>query len=45
MIGNASNIHGPYLYPSSEGPRYLASGAAVAGLCVVVAELAFILRL
>ncbi|KAE9371907.1 MFS transporter [Stipitochalara longipes BDJ] len=44
MIGNASNIYGPYLYPASEGPRYLAGGAAVAGLCLAVAVLAFILR-
>lgn len=45
MIGNASNIYGPYLYPASEGPRYLAGGAAVAGLCLAVAGLAFLLRL
>jgi hypothetical protein len=44
MIGNASNIYGPYLYPSSDGPRYLGGGAAVAGLCLVVAALAFFLR-
>ena len=45
MIGNASNIYGPYLYPASEGPRYLAGGAAVAGLCLAVAGLACLLRL
>jgi len=45
MIGNASNIYGPYLYPDSEGPRYLAGGAAVAGLCLAVAGLAFLLRM
>jgi len=33
------------MYPEPEGPRYLAGGAAVAGLCLVVALLAFVLRL
>ncbi|KAH8591992.1 major facilitator superfamily domain-containing protein [Bisporella sp. PMI_857] len=45
MIGNGANIYGPYMYPSEDGPRYLAGGAAVAGLCVLVALLAFALRL
>jgi len=44
-IGNAANIYGPYMYPSREGPRYLAGGAAVAGLCLLVALLAFVLRM
>ena len=45
MLGNLANVYGPYMYPSSDGPRYLPGGAAVAGLCFVVAGLAFNLRL
>jgi len=33
------------MYPSPDGPRYLAGGVAVAVLCLLVALLAFVLRL
>lgn len=45
MIGNTASIYGSYMYPKTDGPRYLAGGAAVAGVCFAVAVLAFILRL
>ena len=45
MIGNTASIYGSYMYPKSDGPRYLAGGAAVAGICFIVAALAFVLRL
>ncbi|KAI1084549.1 putative MFS transporter [Whalleya microplaca] len=45
MIGNTSNIYGSYMYPSSDGPRYLAGGAATAGVSVLVAALAIVARL
>jgi hypothetical protein len=45
MIGNTASIYGSYMYPKSDGPRYLAGGAAVAGVCFSVAVVAFILRL
>jgi hypothetical protein len=45
MIGNTASIYGSYMYPSTDGPRYLAGGAAIAGVCFLVAALAFTLRL
>jgi cyanate permease len=45
MLGNLANVYGPYIYPATDGPRYLPGGSAVAGLCLVVAGLAFTLRL
>ncbi|KAI4866527.1 putative MFS transporter [Hypoxylon rubiginosum] len=45
MVGNTANIYGTYMYPSSEGPRYLAGGAATAADCLLVAVLAVAARL
>jgi len=45
MIGNASSIYGSYMYPSSDGPRYLPGGIAVAVICLIIAGLAFMIRL
>jgi hypothetical protein len=45
MIGNTASIYRFYIYPESNGPRYLAGGAAVAGICFIVAALVFVLRL
>lgn len=44
-LGNSANIYGPYMYPSSDGPRYLAGGAVIAGACLLTAIGAFIIRL
>ncbi|KAI1097953.1 putative MFS transporter [Jackrogersella minutella] len=44
MIGNTANIYGTYMYPSSDGPRYLAGGAATAGAALLVAVLSFVVR-
>ncbi|KAK2624961.1 hypothetical protein QTJ16_005330 [Diplocarpon rosae] len=44
MIGNTASIYGSYMYPKSDEPRYLAGGAAVAGVCFLVAVFAFVLR-
>lgn len=44
VFGNAASIYGPYMYPSTDGPRYLAGGAAVAGTCLIMAILAYWLR-
>ncbi|KAI2465788.1 putative MFS transporter [Annulohypoxylon bovei var. microspora] len=45
MIGNTANIYGTYMYPSVDGPRYLAGGSATAGVALLVALLAIVARL
>ncbi|KAI1124160.1 allantoate permease [Nemania abortiva] len=45
LVGNAGNIYGSYMYPASDGPRYLAGGAATAGVALLVAVLALTVRL
>jgi hypothetical protein len=45
MIGNTASIYGSYMWPSSTGPRYIPGGSATAGIAVVVALLALIIRL
>ncbi|KAI0885042.1 putative MFS transporter [Annulohypoxylon maeteangense] len=45
MIGNTANIYGTYMYPSVDGPRYLAGGAATAGVALFVALLTLVARL
>ncbi|KAL7623627.1 hypothetical protein AAE478_005179 [Parahypoxylon ruwenzoriense] len=45
MIGNSANIYGTYMYPSSDGPRYLAGGCSTAAVALLVALLALITRL
>ncbi|KAI1840158.1 hypothetical protein JX265_009371 [Neoarthrinium moseri] len=45
MIGNCANIYGSYMYPASDGPRYLAGGCATAAVALIVAIMALIVRL
>ncbi|KAJ2980790.1 hypothetical protein NUW58_g6853 [Xylaria curta] len=45
LIGNSANIYGSYMYPSSDGPRYLPGGAATAGVAFLVVVITFIARL
>ncbi|RFU26355.1 hypothetical protein B7463_g9985, partial [Scytalidium lignicola] len=45
MIGNTATIYGPYMYPATDGPKYIAGGAAVAGVCFISSILAYVLRL
>ncbi|KAI1110972.1 allantoate permease [Nemania sp. NC0429] len=45
LIGNSANIYGPYMYPATDGPRYLAGGAATAGVAFLVAVMALVVRL
>ncbi|KAI0181712.1 putative MFS transporter [Hypoxylon sp. FL1284] len=45
MVGNTANIYGTYMYPSSDGPRYLKGGAATAADCLLIAVLAVVARL
>ncbi|PYH67700.1 MFS transporter [Aspergillus vadensis CBS 113365] len=45
MIGNTASIYGSYMWPSSSGPRYIAGGAATAGIALLVAIIAFAIRI
>jgi len=45
LIGNSANIYGSYMYPASDGPRYLPGGAATAAVALLVAVLALVVRL
>ena len=44
VFGNAASVYGAYMYPNSDAPRYLAGGAATASVTVLVAILAFGIR-
>ncbi|KAK7920152.1 MFS general substrate transporter [Apiospora marii] len=44
MVGNSANIYGPYMYPASQGPRYLPGGAGTAAVALVTALLALAVR-
>ena len=44
MFGNASSIYGSYLYPESQGPRYVPAGIALACICGACGVLALVVR-
>ena len=44
MFGNAAQIYGPYMYPSSDSPRYIPGGTANTVICLATAAVAGILR-
>ncbi|KKK26607.1 hypothetical protein ARAM_005859 [Aspergillus rambellii] len=44
MIGNTATIYGSYMWPSSSGPRYIPGGSATAGVALLVAALAYLIR-
>ncbi|KAK9475922.1 major facilitator superfamily domain-containing protein [Lipomyces japonicus] len=45
MIGNTASNYGSYMYPSSQSPRYLTGGTVNAIICLLVASMAFIIKL
>ncbi|GAP88653.1 putative allantoate permease [Rosellinia necatrix] len=45
LVGNSANIYGSYMYPASDGPRYLPGGAATAGVSLLVGALALVARM
>jgi hypothetical protein len=45
MIGNTATIYGSYMWPSSSGPRYVPGGSATAVVAVLVAVLAWVIRM
>ncbi|KAL4881741.1 major facilitator superfamily domain-containing protein [Aspergillus karnatakaensis] len=44
MIGNTASIYGSYMWPSSSGPRYIPGGSATAGVALIVAVMAWVIR-
>lgn len=44
MMGNCANIYGSYMYPATDGPRYLPGGVSTAAVALLVAALALMLR-
>ncbi|CAI7591036.1 unnamed protein product [Penicillium pancosmium] len=45
MIGNTASIYGSYMWPSSSGPRYIPGGSATAAIALLVAIIAFVIRM
>lgn len=43
-LGNASQIWAPYLFPQSDGPRYLTAFATNSGFCVAAASMALFIK-
>lgn len=43
-IANAASIYGSYMYPKSDGPRYIPGSGANAAICLVIICLAIVLR-
>lgn len=44
MLGNIASTYGSFLYPSSEGPRYVKGGAVMAGIALACAVMALLIR-
>jgi len=43
-VANAASIYGSYMYPSSDGPRYIPGSGANAAICLSIIGLALVLR-
>lgn len=43
-VANAASIYGSYMYPSSDGPRYIPGSGANAAICLTIICLALVLR-
>ena len=44
MLGNIASTYGSFLYPASEGPRYVKGGAVMAAVAVACAGMAVVIR-
>ncbi|KAL1746783.1 major facilitator superfamily domain-containing protein [Schizophyllum fasciatum] len=44
MLGNIASTYGSFLYPASEGPRYVKGGAVMAAIAVACASTALLIR-
>lgn len=45
MLGNTASIYGSYMWPDSSGPQYIPGGSATAAIALLVAIIAFIIRI
>lgn len=45
MLGNTASIYGSYMWPDSSGPRYIPGGSATAAIALLVAIIAFVIRM
>jgi hypothetical protein len=43
-VANAASIYGSYMYPSSDGPRYIPGSGANAAICLTIIGLVLVLR-
>jgi hypothetical protein len=43
-VANAASIYGSYMYPSSDGPRYIPGSGANAAICLSIIGLTLVLR-
>jgi hypothetical protein len=43
-VANAASIYGSYMYPSSDGPRYIPGSGANAAICLSIICLTLVLR-
>ena len=44
MFGNLSSIYGSYMYPASDGPKYVPAGVGLACVCLFCAAMAIVIR-
>lgn len=44
MLGNVASTYGSFLYPATEGPRYVKGGAVMAGISFLCAVMALVIR-
>jgi hypothetical protein len=44
MLGTAASIYGPYMYPATDGPRFIPGGSANTAICLLTAVMAGLLR-
>lgn len=44
MFGNLSSTYGSYMYPSSDGPKYVPAGIGLACVCCFCAGMAMVIR-
>jgi MFS family permease len=44
-VANSATIYGSYMYPKSDGPKYIPGGSATAGVSLLVAIITLVIRL
>jgi hypothetical protein len=44
MFGNLSSVYGSYMYPASDGPKYVPAGVGLACVCCFCAGMAIVIR-